>query len=584
MTTRPPPRPSNGSTEPTLTFDDWDEPPIPAPELSELFQALEKGARAHRLYQENNPVYRSFQAMLRGAYAKLWDRVSSLAVTIDEHAFRCYGHSFSVGDGRDDLPFLFYKDGIRLITFLPGFEDESERFLGVLNQARQLDHKAIDDMVTLLWEQEFAAFQYSYVDLLAQGLQLPQAGDLTVDQVDPAVLRAEIESKLDEVFPSAVEAGEPPVALAVQPENFVETLYFLEPHELEKLNREVELEWARDTKTAVLDALFDRLEDPNPDRQLEIVRILRQLMPIYLSGGDVASAARILVDLTALIDARFLGGRELAEAEDLFRELSEPTVLAQLLASLSDGSINPTESDLTVFLSHLGSGALPLLISAAESTDAAQLKQRLRISIEGLAQEHGDVLIGLIDSADQYVALGATRLTGQLGLGVAAPRIALLLKRPEVSLRRVAAEALVKIRSGAALAAVQEALVDDDRDVRITVARGLGAVHYLPARPRLEEAIQSKWLSESDLTEQIAFFEAYGSLATPDSVKLLDRLLNGRKLFGKQSAEIRACAAMALGKVDSPAAKTCLAQASNDPHPMVRNAVAKALGREPVVQ
>ena len=47
------------STEPTphgtqaaaaTTFDDWDEPPLPPAELQDLFQALDKAARAQRLY------------------------------------------------------------------------------------------------------------------------------------------------------------------------------------------------------------------------------------------------------------------------------------------------------------------------------------------------------------------------------------------------------------------------------------------------------------------------------------------------------------------------------------------------------
>jgi HEAT repeat protein len=576
------------STEPTphgtqaaaTTFDDWDEPPLPAAELHDLFQALDKAARAQRLYADNNPVYQGFQSNLRAAFAKLWDRVSSLPVTVEEHAFGCFDQTFAAAEGRDDLPFLFYKDGIRVLTFLPGFEEESERFLNVINRARQLDHRSIDDMVTLLWEQEFSAFQYSYVDMLAEGLAVPQAGEPAVEYVDAGMLRDAVEGRVDEMFAPAVAAGEPPVALAVQPENFVETAYFLEPHELEALQREVELEWQRDTKAAVLDALFDRLEDRRLDWQQEILRVLRQLMPVYLSGGDLASASHILTELSGMIEKGVFQESELAEVQDLFNELSEPKVLAQLLASLSDGSIRPAATDLQVFLTHLSAGALPLLIHAAEGTEEPALKELLRVSIEGLAQEHRDVLVGLIGSEDLSVVLGAARLAGQLGLGSAAGRIATLLSRPEAPARRVAVEALVRIRSGQALAAVQGAIEDDDREVRITAVRGLAAVRYQPARQRLEEAIQSKRLGETDLTEQIAFFEAYGSVASPESVKLLDRLLNGRKLLGKQSPEMRACAAMALGRVQAPAAKASLQQAAQDPNPIVRNAVARALAGE----
>src|SRR5690606_39004332 len=107
----------------------------------------------------NNPVYRSFIAATQTAFARLWDRMPLLTAGIEEHAFRWYQHRFPAGEGRDSMPFLFYKDGIRFVTFLPGFEDEIEAFLDVVNRARVQDQRTDDDMVTLLWQQEFTSCQ-----------------------------------------------------------------------------------------------------------------------------------------------------------------------------------------------------------------------------------------------------------------------------------------------------------------------------------------------------------------------------------------------------------------------------------------
>jgi hypothetical protein len=65
----------------------------------------------------------------------------------------------------------------------------------------------------------------------------------------------------------------------------------------------------------------------------------------------------------------------------------------------------------------------------------------------------------------------------------------------------------------------------------------------------------------------------------------LDRLLNGKNVLRqKQSPEVRACAAMALGRVGSPASRAALDRASSETHPMVRNAVLKALRQEVAAQ
>ncbi|NIQ57734.1 MAG: hypothetical protein GWN71_31385, partial [Gammaproteobacteria bacterium] len=97
-------------------------------------------------------------------------------------------------------------------------------------------------------------------------------------------------------------------------------------------------EWIRDLKADVLNALFDRLEDPIPDRQTEILGVLRQLLPVYLARGDLVSATRILQELDVLLDrGDVLGAAQRALADGLFEELSEPVVLGQLLQALEDG-------------------------------------------------------------------------------------------------------------------------------------------------------------------------------------------------------------------------------------------------------
>jgi HEAT repeat protein len=202
--------------------------------------------------------------------------------------------------------------------------------------------------------------------------------------------------------------------------------------------------------------------------------------------------------------------------------------------------------------------------------------------MEGLAHTHRASLVALlaVSETDPEVLRGAARLAGRLGLAEAAGPLVALLKRPDPLLRRAAVEALVRIRNAPALAALQDALEDEDRDVRIAAARGLTTLRYGPARARLEALLDSRLVREADLTEKIAYFEAYGSVANEGSIATLDRMLNGRRLLGRASPEIRACAAMALGRVGTPAARSALQRAADEQNPVIRNAVLKALRME----
>lgn len=552
--------------------------PVPAGAVANLFTALDKAIRSQRLYQSNNPVLHGFLTTARQAFTSLWEGVPSLTLAVEEHSFRWYGRSFVTGESRDGLPYLFYKDGIRFITFMPGFEDELEQFLDVVNRARTQDPLSSDDIVTLFWQQEFTSFRYSYIDVLAEGVQVPQSTVPTLTSVDLTLTRQDAAGELpDEAASPAVEAGQPTVAGLISRDDFEETLYFLEPAELAQLSAEVEKEWSRPIRTDVLNALFDRMESGLPDWPAEILQILRQLLPTYLGEGDLGSATVVLVELGRMLEHGELDAELRTEIQAVFRELSEPALLTQLIRSLEDGSIDPAGSELGLFLRHLGPEAMPVLLGAIERTEAAAVRDRLREASEELGRAHTAELMALLSSADEAVLRGAVRLVGRLGLAAVTGPLSELLARPDARLRRTVVDALVQIRNAQALEGVQRALADADREVRIAAARGIRQLRYVPARERLEKVIVSRAVRDADLTEQIAFFEAYGAIANEAGVGLLDRLLNGRRLLAREGPEIRACAAMALGLVATPAAQAALERARAESNPIIRNAVFKAL-------
>jgi hypothetical protein len=556
------------------------ETPIPPARVAELFSAIDKASRSQRLYQPNNPVYRGFISAALKSITRLWDDVSSFTVSVEEQGFRWYGRLFSMGEGRDTLPFLFFKDGIRFITLLPGFEDEFERFLDAVNRARAHAQGGDEDIVTLLWQEEFTSFQYSYIDALAEGLDVPGSAIPKLQGVELTLVRQEAAAAPSAAGVQATSSPDDAEPGFRSRHEFDETLYFLDDQELAALRREVELEWERDIQGAVVDALFDRLEDGRSEWSTEILHNLRQLVPVFLATGDLGVAAHVLMDLAGIMDRGLLHDESLAEARAFFEELSDPAVLNQLLRAMADGSIDPDSPELGVFLRHLGPNAMPVLLGAVERVEAGPLQERIRAALAGLGAAHPRQLVALLRHADSDIVRGAAGLCGRLALTPAAAAITELLDRGDEETRRVAVEALIGIRNSPAMEAVQRALTDEGREVRIAAARGLASLNYAPARPRLEALLDSGRVRAADLTEKIAFFEACGAVANADTVAMFDRMLNGRRLFGKESPEMRACAAMALGRIGTPAARTSLQRAREANNPMVRSAVLKALRQE----
>jgi HEAT repeat protein len=82
----------------------------------------------------------------------------------------------------------------------------------------------------------------------------------------------------------------------------------------------------------------------------------------------------------------------------------------------------------------------------------------------------------------------------------------------------------------------------------------------------------------ADITEKIAFVEGYADLGDSGAVGVLDKLLNARGLIGrKEPSEVRAAAALALGRIGTPDARKSLEVSSRDDDAVVRSAVSRAL-------
>jgi hypothetical protein len=90
--------------------------------------------------------------------------------------------------------------------------------------------------------------------------------------------------------------------------------------------------------------------------------------------------------------------------------------------------------------------------------------------------------------------------------------------------------------------------------------------------------LEDKEFRQADVTEKISFFEAYGLLAGESAVGFLNKILNGRGFLGRREpAELRAGAALGLGKVRTASALQALDTARKEEDPIVRSAVNRAL-------
>jgi hypothetical protein len=134
---------------------------LPASQVADLITGLGKALRAFHMYLPNNPIYQRATENLGVAFAPIWAVLDELVLTVAETDFVWEEQVvYHQPNKSDSLAWGLFKDGMRSLTLRRGAEaEELPRLLEVINRARFLPADAGDDLLTLLWQQEFQFIQ-----------------------------------------------------------------------------------------------------------------------------------------------------------------------------------------------------------------------------------------------------------------------------------------------------------------------------------------------------------------------------------------------------------------------------------------
>jgi hypothetical protein len=365
-------------------------------------------------------------------------------------------------------------------------------------------------------------------------------------------------------------------------EDFDSTLYFLDGEEIAYLRKETEREYQVDLRRQVLIALLDIFElQVDPLVRSEVAGDLEALVLHLLSAGQFSSVAFLLKEIDATMQrAREVRPTERERLGRLSERLSHPDALAQMLQALEESAQLPPREDLAQLFGQLKPTALSTLFDFIDRTQNSGLRPLLEGSAERLAQSNTSELVKLVKDPKPAVAREAIRRAGAMRAQAAVPPLGeILTSGAERPLRAAAVQALTDIGTAGALSALENALHDEDRDIRIATVRALTARTHRPALSKVDAIVKGKGPRQADRTERIAIFELYGTICGDGGVPFLDSLLNPKTgLFAKkEDPELRACAAIALGRIASAAARAALEKAVGEKDVIVRSAVTRAL-------
>lgn len=506
------------------------------------------------------------------AFRSLWSRVPVLTLTVGAKSIDWEGHAVLVPeeDPGDLIPALAGA-GIASVTLVPGVEaGEMRDFLAcVAASGVEEDAGSEGDLLTLLFRADLQHLRYE-VETDAGGLVSPA----------PAP-RPPKKSVADAVRRDAAEPDR--TRGIVQLEKFDSTLYFLDKSEIEYLKAAIDREYSQDLAANVLSLLLDTLQlHSEPDVRAEVLEVLENLMP-HLLGTGRFDAVAFLVSGARLVtqEAPDLTPTQKEALDDLRTSVSSPRALSQLFHALDDGGIRPTAESMGILLRELRPGAIRLVLSWSERLGNLDTKAAVVDALDAFFTRWPHALGRMLNAGERDVVYSALDLAHRLKLPAFVDLVADAAGHEDAGTRVRAARTLAAIGNAPALRALTGLAADADPEVRLVVYRTLATRPYRGALKALAAALANRRLEDLGQREKRALFEAYGSVAGPEGISLLDGFLHGKNAGGgRSSPHTRACAAIALGLVGTPGAHKLLEQAAGDRDPLVRSAVGSALREE----
>jgi hypothetical protein len=548
---------------------------LPAQQVEELIRTIVKGLRAFQMYLPNNPIYQRAEQGIHDAFLPIWSSTQQLTLSVVESDL-VWGDQvvYRQPNRSESFAWMLYKDGMRLLTLKPGVEgEEIVRFLQVVSRARMLQADAADDLLTLLWEQNFQGVEYQFTEIITDNLAVldPQMADLAMSQ--DASGQEQVRDQVREDLIERATGG-------VDPDEFDSTLYFLEEQETRSLKHQVDEEYARDARKAALEALLDTFElQPTSIVRQEILGIFDALFPNLLNKGEFRTVARLLREFRTVATRVTVLDEPLRDHLESYQSrLSEPAILSQLLQSLEESAAMPEDEDIGEVLGELHAEGLETMLTFLPSLKRPAIRRILEVSVDRLGAANTDVVLDILGRTNSEALPGAVGLCQRLTLQVAVPALDKLVGHRDAEVRQGAVEALATIGSPGALTAIERALDDPDRTVRLAAVTAVAAREYRGALRRLEAVVQGEGRHELERAEKRQFFETYALVAGPPALPLLSDILEPRGLFRRrESSETRTCAAYAIARLRTPEARGILERIQQDKDLPVRNAAARAL-------
>jgi hypothetical protein len=566
----------------------------PAGQTAHLwFRQLARALKTCRLYRQDNPIVvqirdQLLEPLLRGIESHgVWSfRITPSEIFLLDEAVvrpaqRVDSEEGAVGK-EAMLPFLFYRDGIRGLTFLPGVPARDLEALFDALLAASVGVHTHDDLVTLMWQANTTHVQIDAVPV-EQTIYLssrrpsgggggggglghsygwsPSGSEIRADIGQLSGMAQGLHRDTFDDWPLPTESVEVPEAYQ----------RILPSMEFARMRLSTEWVGERSTDWTILapDVLRQIASMSNDD---ETLSLLAHAAATWLAGAIQRSSwieAQGTLELLREFDPDGSVTRD--ELTAAITGLDAATITERLDASETDD-----QARFFALTVSIGKPALDLACSVMSLASKSRTRAAACTMLCYLCNDDPELLAPYVIDSRWYVARNAAFVLGQIGGEQVLRLLDLASQHPETRVRRQVVSSLggvpPEMRAPILLAQL------DTRDPQLLAAALKMLTRNKDAdvsRAILKQIEAPEFESRSE-DNQRALFGALGEVAGDEVVPALEALLNKGGWFARRTLQ-RLAAARTLQRINTPKSRAALESGLRARSEVVRSAVYDAL-------
>jgi hypothetical protein len=519
------------------------------------------------------------------------DEFEKLTIIIEEFGFSYKGETiFQEEEKQNSLPFFFFKDGMRELSFHNGLEKrELKDFLELLKEESSLPIED-SDIVNSLWVKDFAHIRYFAIDEFLD-LDIGKGGEQsTADtkEFSKGSINLTPEDKI-ELYKRSIALGHQLNPILEEKEDDQDLEDFNLPYhvaaacdgedpQLEAMlseNREIP------SMVAMVNLLFEVLFlEERHDQFSAILNVLYQCYKEVVHKANFVLACLILSHLQELKGMLPDESEKKEKSLDIILEKTrDESFIASLRGLFLDGHIKDYDSFFQ-YLTLLGSNSIPLAGDVWEQSEDPFLRQKASTFLQEIAQENMAAVAKIATEDRVSLTKEIVAILGRIG----GKKILLYLTSfsayTHKAIRLEIIHSLTKIKDKTTNKILLIFLSDKDEEVRTRAAMNLKYRGNKAALNSVMQLVQEKDFTNKGKLEKKALLNFLARTKNGEVIALLHSTLKKWSILSaSKQNETRLCAVSALENMATPEAVETLKEGTKIRNKTIRNACNLALRR-----